>query len=606
MHKLAQNSAKESLEMLTDSIFITLKNAMNTGDPATIKNAEEQSRKNIKGLVNLTVAKSKGTLELYSPQSPYTTDKNILKTFKTKKELVLDLNKNDSHFLRALRPMIATQECLMCHANQNIGDVIGVIDLTFSLDEADITISSAVLYILTISLLFGVLTLLVVWFVTKKVTTPLANLKHELNEFFQFLAKEKDTIEPFKIHAKDEIGEMVLSINENIEKTIKGIEQDAKAIHESSIVCEKASKGNLSVNIKAIASNPEINNLTKIVNNLLSSFAVNINNVSTTLDDFSHDKYSSRVNSNSKITGHIEILFEQVNHLSNILTKLSGQNLQNGKALQQTAKIFSKNVNRLASTSNEQANSLKNTSESLNNITVQLQNTTQNSKEMSNYANKVINSSKQGQELATQTVKAIKNINEKVGAINESISVIDQISFQTNILSLNAAVEAATAGEAGKGFAVVAQEVRNLASRSAEAANEIKVLVEAAMTQAHNGTNIANDMITGYETLNNNISFTTKLIESVTQESDKQKIKIQDISDSISKLNEESQNSAKLAQETNYIAQQSNDIAQKIVDDATQKTFKGKEKIKVRKKPLDIQYAGNEKRKIESSIKCQK
>ena len=71
-------------------------------------------------------------------------------------------------------------------------------------------------------------------------------------------------------------------------------------------------------------------------------------------------------------------------------------------------------------------------------------------------------------------------INESTSAINEAITIIDQIAFQTNILSLNAAVEAATAGEAGKGFAVVAQEVRNLANRSAEAAKEIKNLVEVA------------------------------------------------------------------------------------------------------------------------------
>ena len=65
-------------------------------------------------------------------------------------------------------------------------------------------------------------------------------------------------------------------------------------------------------------------------------------------------------------------------------------------------------------------------------------------------------------------------INNQVNLINEAISVIDQIAFQTNILSLNAAIKATTTGEAGKGFAVVAAEVRNLTSRSAEAAKEIK------------------------------------------------------------------------------------------------------------------------------------
>ncbi|MGC6580657.1 methyl-accepting chemotaxis protein, partial [Escherichia coli] len=79
--------------------------------------------------------------------------------------------------------------------------------------------------------------------------------------------------------------------------------------------------------------------------------------------------------------------------------------------------------------------------------------------------------------------------------------VIDQIAFQTNILSLNAAVEAATAGEAGKGFAVVAGEVRNLANRSAQAAKEIKDIVEKASSKANNGKSIANNMIDGYSEL---------------------------------------------------------------------------------------------------------
>ena len=106
---------------------------------------------------------------------------------------------------------------------------------------------------------------------------------------------------------------------------------------------------------------------------------------------------------------------------------------------------------------------------------------------------------------------AMDEINKEVSSINEAIEVIDQIAFQTNILSLNAAVEAATAGEAGKGFAVVAQEVRNLASRSAEAAKEIKNIVEIATSKANEGKGIANSMKDGYTELNKKINETLAL-----------------------------------------------------------------------------------------------
>jgi len=571
MNTLVKNSAKESLNMLTDSLFLTLRNAMNTGDPSVIEQAEEDSRNNIEGLTRLNVAKSKGTLELYSPDVKYTTDKDILKTFDTKKEQVLETFTNNSHSFRVIRPMIATPDCIMCHANQSIGDVIGVIDLSFSLDEADATIENTIFFIVMISVSFIVLIILVVWFVTKKTTEPLDNLKNELLEFFAFLSNEKDTIEPFQVKNMDEIGEIVTTLNTNIVKVIDGIEQNAKAISDSSIVCKEASVGNLNVRIKSKASNPEINNLINIVNDLLSSMEENISKTLNTLDEYSNDEYASRVEGKDRFEGSFKELFNQVDLLGETLTNLSGQNLKNGKALQQTANVFSQNVNLLKKSSTEQSELLDETTDSIENIMNNIQNTSHNSKDMTKIANEVTKYSNNGHKLAEETAEAMNSIYSKVGAILESIDTIKQISFQTNILSLNAAVEAATAGEAGKGFAVVAQEVRNLATRSAEASQDIEDLITVASEESKKGSDIAKNMIDGFDTLNERIESTIKLIDVVAKDNNMQMTKIESINDIIKSIDNNAHENVNIVNKTSLVAKESEQLAQNIVNDASSK-----------------------------------
>ena len=230
------------------------------------------------------------------------------------------------------------------------------------------------------------------------------------------------------------------------------------------------------------------------------------------------------------------------------------ENKSNGLTLDESSNILLANVDKLNISSNEAAASLEETAAALEEITSNIRNNTQNIAKMANYSNDVTKSVTHGEKLANQTTLAMDEINLQVNAINDAISVIDQIAFQTNILSLNAAVEAATAGEAGKGFAVVAQEVRNLANRSAQAAKEIKDIVEKASEKANNGKSIATNMIDGYSELNNSISNTLVTIENVATASKEQESGILQINDAINSLDASTQKNAQVAEQISNMA----------------------------------------------------
>ena len=266
-------------------------------------------------------------------------------------------------------------------------------------------------------------------------------------------------------------------------------------------------------------------------------------------------------------------LVDGINSLGEAITSMLIENKNNGETLLNGSNQLTHNVDELNKASNDAAARLEETAAAVEEITGNIVNSTQNVIKMSNYANELTISASQGEKLANQTVTSMDDINSQVSAINEAISVIDQIAFQTNILSLNAAVEAATAGEAGKGFAVVAAEVRNLASRSAEAANEIKTIVLNATTKAKEGKEITSKMIEGYNDLNQNIVVTTKLIADVTTASKEQQMAMSQINDTVNSLDQATQQNAILASTINDMAMRTSHLIKNLEGAINQTSF---------------------------------
>ena len=210
--------------------------------------------------------------------------------------------------------------------------------------------------------------------------------------------------------------------------------------------------------------------------------------------------------------GEVGGLFASFKALGESVSDMMAIIAKNGHTLHNGAITLSQASDRLNMASNEQAGSLEETAASIEELTSNISSNSQKAIQMANIAKEVQISANEGKKLADNTVTAMNEINKATNAINEAVTVIDNIAFQTNILSLNAAVEAATAGDAGKGFAVVAQEVRNLANRSAEAAKEIKNLAALANTKSSEGLTISNDMIEGFSVLNQKITHTAELV----------------------------------------------------------------------------------------------
>ncbi|MGJ8572773.1 MAG: methyl-accepting chemotaxis protein [Hoeflea sp.] len=284
--------------------------------------------------------------------------------------------------------------------------------------------------------------------------------------------------------------------------------------------------------------------------------------VTTGLENLSSGNLAYRIN--DAFAPDYEKLRTEFNAAIGSLSQTIDEISETTDSVRQSSSEIGSAADDLSKRTEQQAASLEETAAALDEITSTVKSSSQRAEEASD----MVGSTKSGAEKSGKVVKNAISAMEKIEAsskqISQIISVIDDIAFQTNLLALNAGVEAARAGEAGKGFAVVAQEVRELAGRSANAAKEIKTLIETSSTQVGAGVSLVNETGVALGEIEGQVAKINDLIQSIVTGAREQSTALAEINSAVNQMDQVTQQNAAMVEETNAATQGLNGEAVKL------------------------------------------
>lgn len=486
--QMSRNNAHKSLLMLSESIFQNLRLSMNFGDREVV-NGVIHGAKGIEGVKEINVYKSPEVIAFFGLEDTFTNKAEIRRIFETKTQEISELHEGGEHIIRLLKPLPADETCVACHATSQEGDVLGVMDLEFSLDQNDLEIASSKRSILLSMITAVLLGLFGLWiFFTRELITPLNNL---ITMAADLATGEGDLTKRLEVKKEDEVG--------------------------------RASK-------------------------------------------------------------YINTFIEKIQGMVAITKETSGQNLRMGDRLKENSMILAKNsteqlafVESIDVLTKEIGKNLDITEEYAVSTTQDLDSTSHTLEQFVAHLSEVVEMIARDSAVQGQLVGKIHSLTEQANQIRDVLAVIADIADQTNLLALNAAIEAARAGEHGRGFAVVADEVRKLAERTQKSLGEIRATtnvitqsiddvseeIKSASEDIMEVSHRASDLIHSASETREKLDRTMETSSSVVQKSTLIATRTKELIEMMGKIVILSENTKEVGEGLNHIAQ---DIAEKTLE----------------------------------------
>jgi methyl-accepting chemotaxis protein len=326
------------------------------------------------------------------------------------------------------------------------------------------------------------------------------------------------------------------------------------AVHESQDVIQAALNGTGDRRIRMDGKTGNLELLARSINELIGGVSTTVAETMQVVQRAVEGDLTARVKVDDK-SGHFKALAESVNSMIQSMMEVVTRLAETSREVQVGAEEISRGNLDLSRRTEEQASSLEETASSMEQMTSTVNNNADNAAQANQLAQAAREQAERGGRVVGSVVAAMSEINVASKKIADIIGVIDEIAFQTNLLALNAAVEAARAGEQGRGFAVVASEVRNLASRSAGAAKEIKALIQDSVGKVDEGTKLVDESGKVLDEIVTRVKKVTDVMAEIASSSREQASGIEQVNKAVTLMDTMTQQNAALVEEASAAAQ---------------------------------------------------